>query len=372
MESNRLAPAQEGAVADKEVEGAPAQSEGQAPEAPPQTRKLVAVGDLHGDYHRLLRHLRENELLLPGTLEWNPAQNRVDLILIGDYVDWRGEHLEGPDQLEEQVKGAYRILELILSVHRQLERLRATEPGFDSHLYALLGNHDDMMLEATQVFEFLGLQELESLLGGPRHYGSIKRQTVAMGLSPAQVEKVLKLMNWWVQGGEATVRGFGGLRPWKEAMDGELGDFLRRYLRLGVILDDTLFVHTLPDSPRFWRPLEEIVALPEPDYRHAKELFLWSRKLWGYDYATGMRTSPFTPEELNALLDGFGVKRCVVGHTPLGMGARPVALYQGKILNIDLHGVPDAMALVEEYVPTGEVHAPLRPVPPPASQEAPG
>ena len=53
------------------------------------TRTLVAIGDLHGDYFRMLRLLRENDLILPGTTVWNPDKKRVDLVLIGDYVDWR-------------------------------------------------------------------------------------------------------------------------------------------------------------------------------------------------------------------------------------------------------------------------------------------
>ena len=79
-------------------------------ESSKDTRLLVAIGDLHGDYYRLERLLRENDLILPGTSAWNPQASQVDLILIGDYVDWRNEPLEGPQS--EWVQGAKRILDI--------------------------------------------------------------------------------------------------------------------------------------------------------------------------------------------------------------------------------------------------------------------
>lgn len=326
-------------------------------------RTLIAVGDLHGDYYRLLRHLRENDLLLPDTLAWNPERSRVDVVLIGDYVDWRGETLEGPlDQTpEDPAMGARKILEIILHLEKELESLRKTEEEFDSHFYALLGNHDEMMLDAMEVFEFMTPETLQDLLGRARNFAVVKRQITDAGMAADQVEKVLRFLNWYVQGGESTMKGFGGLVPWKVVMEGELGRFLRARLRLGVVVNDRLFTHTVPDHKRFWKPIEEIVGLPEAEFRQARESFLWSRKVWGYDYYTGMRTTPFTEKELDEMLEGLGVRGMVVGHTPLAKGPEPVVAYGGRVINLDVHGTPGAHALVEEYVPSGRgSRAPLR------------
>ncbi|NDD29947.1 MAG: hypothetical protein EB084_16955, partial [Proteobacteria bacterium] len=54
-------------------------------------RRLIAIGDLHGDVHRLVRILQRHEVFLPGTRKWAKAANTVDVVLLGDYVDWRGE-----------------------------------------------------------------------------------------------------------------------------------------------------------------------------------------------------------------------------------------------------------------------------------------
>lgn len=342
----------------------PEPTESTPPASQTATRKLLAIGDLHGDYFRLLRHLRENDLLLPDTLAWNPEADRVDLVLMGDYVDWRGEPLEDPlDQSPgDPEAGPRRILELIMHLEKELVDLRAAEEDFDSSLYALLGNHDEMMLEAVGVFDFLPVEQLQDLLARARNFAAIKRHLADHGLNSEQIERVMRFLNWYVQGGEATANGFGGLPAWKEAMEGELGRFLRARLRLGVVVDHRLFAHTIPDQRKFWRPIEEIVALPDAEFRAARESFLWSRKIWGFDYYTGMRTSPFSEKEMEELLSRMMVRGAVVGHTPLSRGPDPVVAYGGRIVNLDVHGTPGSYALIEEYVPSEHgLRAPLRP-----------
>lgn len=322
------------------------------------TRLLVAIGDLHGDYFRLERLLRENDLLVPNTMAWNPEAKQVDLITIGDYVDWRNEPLEGPQG--EWVEGAKRILDTLYALHHQLETLREQNEGFDSHIYSILGNHDEMMLEAHTVFSFLSMAQLEDFLSAVGQNRHVRHAIAGLGLEQGQIERLLKFLNWYVQGGQATVEGYGGLDVWKTAMDTEMGDFLRQYLRLGVKVNDRLFAHTAPDPRHFWLPIDEIMSLPKDQYRLAKESFLWSRKIWGYDYCTGSRTVPFTPEEMDDMLSGMGVKGVVVGHTPLPHDGKPVVAYEGRVINIDLHAFPGSEAFIERYVPDGEKKTPLR------------
>lgn len=324
-----------------------------------QMRTLVAIGDLHGDFHRLVRLLRESNLLLPGTYAWNPEQTHVDLIMIGDYVDWRNEPLEGPR--EDWPLGSRRILEMLFSLHKELDRLREHDSKFHSRVYSILGNHDEMMLEAHQLFSFLEMEDLENFLASVGHSVQVKQAIQSLGLGPGQVEKVLKFLNWYVQGGQATIEGYEGIRQWKEAMDGEMGDFLRQYLRLGVVVNNRLFAHTVPDYREFWKPIEEIVSLPEASYKRAKEAFLWSRKVWGYDYCTGSRTVPFTSEEIDEMLNGMTVEGMVVGHTPLPHDGKPVIAHGGRVINIDLHAFPGSEALIQTYVPAeNTTSAPLR------------
>jgi hypothetical protein len=322
-------------------------------------RTLVAIGDLHGDFYRMERLLRESDLLLPGTLAWNPSQAHVDLILIGDYVDWRNEALEGPS--EDWPLGSRRILELIFALHKELDQLRQDDPEFKSRIFSILGNHDEMMLEAHQIFTFVELEELEKFLNSVGHSIQVRQIVQQLGVNPSQVEKVLKFLNWYVQGGQSTIQGYHGLRQWKEAMDTEMGDFLRQYLRLGVVVNNRLFAHTVPDYREFWRPIDDIMGLPEASYKRAKEAFLWSRKVWGYDYCTGSRTAPFSAEEIDEMLAGMGVDGMVVGHTPLPHDGKPVIAHGGRVINIDLHAFPGSEALIQSYEPSDAGHNdPLR------------
>ena len=327
-------------------------------ESSKDTRLLVAIGDLHGDYYRLERLLRENELILPGTSAWNPQASQVDLILIGDYVDWRNEPLEGPQS--EWVQGAKRILDTLYSLHHQLETLREQNEDFDSHIYTILGNHDEMMIEAHSVFSFLKMDQLKEFLAAVGQNRHVRHAIAGMGLEQTQIERLLKFLNWYVQGGQATVEGYGELEDWRKAMDTEMGDYLRQHLRLGVKVNNRLFAHTAPDPKHFWLPIDEIMKLPADQYKLAKESFLWSRKIWGYDYCTGSRTVPFTPEEMDEMLSGMGVKGVVIGHTPLPHDGKPVVAYEGRVINIDLHAFPGSEAFIERYVPDVEKVTPLR------------
>lgn len=327
------------------------------------SRILLAVGDLHGDYYRLVRHLRELELLLPGTMAWNPERNNVDMVLIGDYTDWRGEALEGsPDETaQDGALGGYRIIDLILHLTSELEKLRDADPSFDSHFYPLLGNHDEMMLHSAEVFSFVNAPELERLLQNVRNYMAWKRTLSDAGMNSVQIEHMFSFLNWYVQGGDVTIQGFGGMEAWRDAMQGEIGDFMRNKLYLGVIINKRLFAHSLPDTPRFWRPLLEIATLPDDDYAAAKESFTWGRKVWGYDYSTGTRANVFTPAELSDLLTGIGGTSAIIGHTPMSHSTEHVVAYDGRVINIDVHGAPGGKAFMETYEgKSSDTVAPLR------------
>lgn len=316
-------------------------------------RLLVAVGDLHCDYFRLVRHLREANLLLPDTFAWNPDANTVDLVLIGDYIDWRGEPLEeSPDQSPiDPLSGGRRIIELIAMIKDELELLRSADPSFDSHIYPLLGNHDAMMMEGLGIFKFLNTSQLQELLSKSRNFASLRQKIIDLGITSSQMQVFDRFLNWYVQGGDGTIRGFGGIEKWHKMMQDGCLKFLDDNLYLSVIINDKIFAHTLPDSPTFWRPINELAVLPEDEYQQCREAFMWNRKVWGYEYASGMRTNPFTPDELNKMLTGFGCDSAVIGHTPLSRGTEHVAGYGGRVLNIDVHGAPGAKALIETYVP---------------------
>jgi hypothetical protein len=288
----------------------------------------------------------EEQVVLPDSLDPNPEANNLDLIFIGDFVDWRGEPLEG--DADDWIAGSARIVNLVLKIHQGFEKLRDTDANFQSYVYPILGNHDEMMLEAPRIFSILRESDVELITSSSNQYSQLRKNLQGMGLTPEHIEIVLRFLNWYLQGGNVTIQGFGGLKDWFSAMDGELGQFLREQLRLGVVVNKRLYAHSMPDLVDFWRPIVEIPEL-SPELRDkAKEAYIWGRKLWGFDYISGTRTRPFTQKEVEDFLSRVGVAGLVVGHTPMSC-PDPYYAFEGKVINIDLHGVPGSKAFIEFY-----------------------
>lgn len=308
-------------------------------------RKMIAVGDLHGDYYRLLRVLRETGVFLEDRLEWNPAADKVDLVLLGDYVDWRGEPLEGPP--EEWPHNVKRLLDLILTACREAERLQAASPTFTSRVHTLLGNHDHMMLESYRILTRFSPFVSNMILKRTNQIPFLVNLMSAVA-SREQVDDLFRIINWYEQGGEMTVTSYGGVKHWMETMEGELGRFVAERLKLGVIVGGRLCVHTVPDSPDHWIPLDRIERLPEVTREAVREGFMWGRRLWGVSVTTGTRIPPYTQGEMEEFLRRMGAERVLVGHTPF-FRRGPMEAYQGKVVNLDTHGVPGSTPYVEEY-----------------------
>lgn len=314
-------------------------------------RKVVAVGDIHGDYYRVIRILEEQQILIPGTLVWDPFSDNVDLIFIGDYVDWRGEMLEGDER--EWSKGTYKVLWLIKFLVETTVKIKKQNPNFSSTIHILMGNHDDMMMESLGIFDIIGNEDVEEIVENPTGYTLVAQKYMEAGGDTQKImDAIMRFLNWFVQGGKQTIESFGGLYEWKNSLEGEMGEFLDKYLCLGVVINGRLYSHSIPDKKEFWVPIENAKGIKCGVRHRLKEAFLWGRKIWGYDFTTGQRTKPHTSAELDEMLRMIGIKGFVVGHTPMRKDY-PVMAYEGRIVNIDLHGVPGSQPYVEIYYNDG-------------------
>jgi hypothetical protein len=128
-------------------------------------------------------------------------------------------------------------------------------------------------------------------------------------------------------------------------------------LRLGVVVNKRLYAHSMPDIVEFWRPIEEIAEMSVEQREKVKEAYIWGRKLWGFDYVSGTRTRPFTQKEVEEFLEKVHVQGLVVGHTPMSC-PDPYYAFEGKVINIDLHGVPGSKAFIEFYDPAEDDKVP--------------
>lgn len=305
-------------------------------------RKLIAVGDLHGDYYRLIRVLSEEKFLDPKKITWTEEASRADIILLGDYVDWRREPLEGPK--EEWPQGPRRLIELIHKLYTEHQE-RSKDKSFHGRFFPLTGNHDQMMIESFDLIEELGQKSPETL-EKTEDIGEIVNQLGFEASDPKNAESLMRILNWYEQGGHETIVSFGGLQGWRKAMKSPLGEFLRK-LPVAVVINKKLFCHSVPDTKELWTPIPE----GKPVYEESKETrdqYLWGRKVWGYDAFRGKATKPFTEKEIDEMLDAFGVNAVVIGHTTLHQ-KQPYLHFGGKVINLDMHGIPGSKPFIEEY-----------------------
>jgi hypothetical protein len=91
-------------------------------------KRIVAIGDVHGDYEQYLQILRDNQLI---DAELNWVGGKTHLVQVGDVPD------RGPDSLK------------IMRHLRQLEKQAKRQRGY---VHALLGNHEAMNIQGDLRF----------------------------------------------------------------------------------------------------------------------------------------------------------------------------------------------------------------------------
>jgi Calcineurin-like phosphoesterase len=317
-------------------------------------RRLIAIGDLHGDVHRLVRILERHGVLLPGTRRWARVANTVDVVLLGDYVDWRGEPLEGDRSTWE--RGVADLMELLVDLHAQVDELAASSKGPTPRFFSLLGNHDKLMLDSYRFVE--GLAPARRKQVGTAHADArTLRPALAEPRSlvgrllgrPAELDpRAESVLTWMLNGGVTTVQSFGGFEAWYERMRSGLATFMETKMPLGVVLNQRLYCHSVPDSPTRWKPVAQIEALEHRERNLAIDEWVWGRRIYGIDHKTGQKVPRPEPDEVDRMLAAMQVKGVVVGHS-LMQSLVPVRAYDGKVVNIDLHGHPLSDPWLEDY-----------------------
>ncbi|MHB2017464.1 MAG: metallophosphoesterase [Candidatus Xenobia bacterium] len=309
-------------------------------------RKVIAIGDLHGDVNRLIRILERQKVLEPNTRRWVPAAGNFDVVLLGDYVDWRGEELEGPRQQWD--KGVADLMDLLMDLKAQVARLSANSSNFKGTFHCLIGNHDKLMLDSWRYLKTQPQAKVKPL--GP-----------VITTDPKKVEKLLpkprgadelilhgRFMNWLAVGGVTTIKSFGGFDPWFAKMEDGLGKFVGESMRLGVVINNRQYSHSVSDDPRFWRPIGDLEQMAADAKDIAVEEMIWGRKVMGFDYKTGRKMDKPPQAEVDKMLAGYKVNGIVVGHS-LVQALWPVKAYEGKVVNIDMHGNPLSEPWLEDY-----------------------
>jgi hypothetical protein len=275
--------------------------------APAQPQRIVAVGDLHGDYSAWLDIARAAGLIDTRD-HWSGG--RTILVQLGDVTD------REPDSLK---------------IIRNLQQLQREAPRAGGRAVVVLGNHEAMNLlgdfRYTTPGEFQAFVDNQSAARRERAY-ELNRKTIEAAylakdpkLSPAAIRQA------WLA---ATPLGWVEYRlAWSPS--GELGQWATHNPAV-LKIDGTLFTHGGLSAEYSKRPINEInrsVAAAMAASKDGPDSILndplgplWYRGLVGRDAdAEALRPATAGPritidQELGTVLAAYGAKRLVIGHTP--------------------------------------------------------
>lgn len=285
--------------------------------------RVVAVGDVHGDYERFVELLRQAGLL-DERLRWTGG--KTHLVQTGDRVD-RGA-------------ASRKVMDLLMRLEKQ-----ARKAG--GRVHPLLGNHEAMnmlgQLRDVSAGEFAAFRSPDSQRLRDALYerlSELRRQRGEPDPTPeerAAFESRIPL--GWVEHRRA-------FQP-----KGTYGAWLSRQNTV-IRIGDTLFVHG-GVSPKYadfsLSDINETIRreLREPDPMTAVLAQDEDGPLWYRGLARG---DPALSAHVDALLRRHGVRRLVIGHTVTEGLVMP--LFGGRVLAIDVglareYGGPAAALVLE-------------------------
>ncbi|MBC7987363.1 MAG: metallophosphoesterase [Sphingomonadaceae bacterium] len=282
--------------------------------------RIVAIGDLHGDY-AAYRAIVRAAGLIDDSDRWTGGE--AVLVQTGDVPD------RGADTL---------------SIIRHLMRLQREALQVGGQVVALVGNHE--MMNVTGDLRYVHPDEFAAFADG----SSVRRRRRAYQANHAAIEQSYRARG-------RAMSGHAIHRAWLEdtplgkvehraawAPEGEIGRWVVSNPAVALI-DGTLFAHggisaayaAMPIDEINRRVAAEIAARSDaPDaIIHDSAGPLWYRGLVNRESGEGDRAPPqmSVEEELDAVLRAHGARRIVVGHTPVPEG---IAIrHDGRLIAID-------------------------------------
>ncbi|KAG2437910.1 hypothetical protein HXX76_005526 [Chlamydomonas incerta] len=311
---------------------------------PGQPARLVAIGDIHGDYHKAVRALR-----LAGLMDehgsW--AGGSAVAVQVGDILD-RGDH-------------EIRILIL-------LERLAAEAAAAGGRLYLLNGNHETMNVMGDHRYatpganlEFLGFSTWRDFCalmkrrsgcdgaGAPDPLQE-RRDAAARASSSPHTASMARLApyNWLrsraLMPGSELARRFFAARPTVLQLGGNVfvhGGVLPAHVEYGLerINSETQSWMLAPDGPK-----------PAPSFLRGGSAIVWARAFSASDERR------CDCDTLQQVLQSVGAQRMVVGHTIQTRGINSAC--ESRVVRVDVgmsHGCGDGPVEVLEVLKDGQV-----------------
>jgi len=300
---------------------------------PPQdtfdgVKRIVAIGDIHGDYPRLIELLRTAQLINTKNA-WTGG--KANLVLTGDYVD------RGPDSAK--------VMDFLIDLEPKAQKA-------GGQVHALIGNHEtmDIMGDLRYVTpeDYKGYQQPNSKELRDAFLKSTLEELKKSG-TPLSDEAAWK-------------KKFEEEHPlgWVEHRiaflpTGKYGKWLRQKNTV-IKINDAIFLHggialKYADTPireineRVRAELADLTKIQGGIVGDVEDSPVWYR---------GMAQLPETDQATQALVDHVlkthQVKHIVIGHTPMP-GILP--RFGGKVITIDVglskfYGGPNSFLLIDD------------------------
>ncbi|RIA86531.1 Metallo-dependent phosphatase-like protein [Glomus cerebriforme] len=245
------------------------------------SRRIVAIGDLHGDYIQTIRILKLADMI-DDNKNWSGGNG---ILVQGDIVD------RGPD---------------CLNIYKLFEQLRKEAEVVGGMVINLLGNHEFMNIQLD--WRYVTFEDIKS-------FGS-KYNRIAAFSSNGYIGKLFRSSFQVVAIVEKdTLFVHGGINlQWANKS-------IEKINQLGAsVVEKCTDALTDPGTKKIAVTKEEI-SLLESDGP------LWNRKFANSE-------DVMTEKELNKVLEVLKVKRMVIGHTPLSKEIK--SKFNGKVYVIDV------------------------------------
>ncbi len=317
--------------------------------------RIIAVGDVHGDYENFVSILR-GVGLVGESLAWTGGATH--LVQTGDVMD------RGPE--------ARKIFDLLM-------RLEKEAPAAGGMVHVLLGNHEEMNIAgiALDYPDYVTVDQFLSFL--PDDYRTAKDKEYLAGLAPEERARAeangldisydRAYRAYWQnlvrrndEARSAYVRGFNEI----------YGKWLLQKNAV-IMIDDIIFVHGGISQKYSEMNLGEInstlrqeLAFFQGRQRHPQSMGRPFRPKIVYDsdgplWFRGLATSSeaASRREVDRILSNLGAKAIVIGHTftaagggsPIVAGVSQISRFDGRIFVIDTGishaygGVPSALLI---------------------------
>lgn len=265
--------------------------------------RVVAVGDIHGDYEQLVLAL-ESAGLVDGNANWRGG--KTHLVQTGDIAG------RGPD--------ARAIMDLLMKLEPQAE-------AAGGRVHCLIGNHEAMNLYGD--LRYVSPAEFAAFTANPGAAGR------AAFPSPVGITEPATPQRDRIQASQPEIPGQEELRQ-AYGPSGKYGKWIRSH-NAAIRIDRTLFVHAgLGAKYAGWtldRIDEEVRAeLNDLTRLHGGIVTDAEGPLWYSGLAKGDEAA--LESSVEGLLKQFDVDRIVIGHTYAGGAVMP--RFNGKVLMIDV------------------------------------